>query len=203
MDGTRFDEVVKRLANTRLTRLRALQCLAAATAVSLTGVSLATEETKAARRRRTICHCGDNNPEQINCVTKRLSRRRARRHLRNHEDDYKGKCVKKPTPVVGCSPADDTQGTCPAGQICSKRAICVAGCTGISGTRGSCPAGQFCIDGQCQNQVVDCSPADNTQGTCPAGQICTPESVCVPGCTGGPGQGSCPSGLQCRNGQCA
>ena len=34
MDRTRFDKVVKCLANTRLTRLRALQCLAAATAVS-------------------------------------------------------------------------------------------------------------------------------------------------------------------------
>ena len=161
MDGTRFDTVIKRLGRTRLTRLRALQGMTAAALAALAGASLATAETDAAKRKRTICHCGDNNPQQVNCVTKRLRRKRAKRHLRRHQYDYKGKCRTNPPPGVGCSPANNTQGSCPAGQICNTKSICVtAGC--LDPANPQCPAGQVCCAagtgkaGQCKPNANAC-----------------------------------------------
>jgi hypothetical protein len=149
MDGTRFDNLIKWLGSTRLTRLRALQGLAAATVVTLTGVSRAPERTAAARRRRTICHCGDNNPEQIGCVTKRLSRRRARRHLRRHENDYKGKCNKTPKPPAECG------GKCKAG-----KEIC-------------CPPGSS-LAGQCRPNIDACALPVECGGLCTSTEVCCP-----------------------------
>jgi hypothetical protein len=51
-------------------------------------------------------------------------------------------------------------------------------------------------------QRVGCRPGNNTQGSCPEGKICNNRNICVPGCTGGPGRGTCPSGQQCIDGQC-
>lgn len=160
MDGATFDALITEIARKRVSRLQVLHGLTAAAAVTLTGASLAPEGTEAAERKRTICHCGDNNPQQINCVTKRLSRRRARRHLRNHEDDYKGKCQKQPTPV-GCSPANNTRGSCPAGQICNSKSICVpVGC--LDPANPPCPAGEVCCPaatqkaGECKSNANAC-----------------------------------------------
>ena len=161
MAGNTFDTLIKRLSRTRLTRLRALQGMAAATVATLAGASLTTEGTEAAERKRTICHCGDDNPQQVNCVTKRLRRKRAKRHLRRHQYDYKGKCRTNPPPGVGCSPANNTQGSCPAGQICNTRAVCVsAGC--LDPSILLCPAGEVCCAastdkaGQCKPNANAC-----------------------------------------------
>jgi hypothetical protein len=126
MDGKRFDALIRRLSTARLTRLRALQGVAAATAVGLTGSTLATEGAEAADRdrrdrTRTICHCADTDPEQLNCVTKRLPVKRARRHLRRHAFDFPGKCVTTrvacsaacvPGREVCCPPGSTQSGTC-------------------------------------------------------------------------------------------
>ena len=148
MDGERFDVLIKGLGSRRLTRLRALQGLAAATAIGLTGVSVVSQETEAARRRRTICHCGDNNPQQIGCVTKRIKcqdkdecKKKVRRHLRRHDSDYKGKCV-EPTPT----PAPPIGSSClslPPGQQCPGGDFC-------------CPAGT--------KRVGTCRPNENSCG---------------------------------------
>ena len=206
MDGKTFDELIKGLRTRRVTRLRALQGMAAATMVGLTGGRLATEGTAAADRNRrdrlrNVCHCGDNNPQQVNCVTKRLEKEKVQRHLDRHRDDYKGRCRRNPS--VGCGPANMTQGSCPPGQLCNNQANCVPGCTGQNGTPGSCPGGQVCNNGQCQGQPLGCNPANNTQGSCAAGQLCNTNANCVPGCTGQTGTlGSCPGGQACINGQC-
>jgi hypothetical protein len=125
VDGKRFDALIKGLGRARLTRLRAVQSLAAATAVSLTGITLVADGTEAAdrdrrERERTICHCGDNNPQRIGCKTKRLPKDKARRHLRRHEDDYRGKCDDSPAPnptPVGQDCLSQGPNACP-GEVC-------------------------------------------------------------------------------------
>jgi hypothetical protein len=80
--------------------------------------------------------------------------------------------------VPTCSPANNTPGTCPPGQLCSPEANCVAGCTATTNlAQGSCPTGQVCAlffhfeiplpptTGQCQTGPV-CTPA------CPPTQVC-------------------------------
>jgi len=148
MEGKRFDALITRLGTTRLTRLRALQGLAAATAVGLTGISLAPGEAEAAdvaaehrrhrrhrrERERKICHCGDNNPQRVNCRTLKLSKEKAKRHLRRHEFDTKGKCpTTTTTPVVvtpAPAPAPPTGPGClsqPEATRCPGEVCCGAG----------------------------------------------------------------------------
>jgi hypothetical protein len=161
MDGSRFDELIKDFSRRRLTRLRALQGVAAAAVVSLTGARLATDGTDAAdrdrrRRKRTICHCGDNNPQQVNCETLRLRRKRAKRHLRRHQYDYKGECRKNPAPV-GCDPR--TQTGCAAGQVCNAQAICVsAGC--LNSANPQCAGGETCCAAG-TGKAGECKPNAN------------------------------------------
>ena len=181
MDQDRFDDITLAVAEdgagptlTRRVFSGGVAALLAALGLRAAGV----EDAEAARSCRRRCRNKDT----------REKRRRCRRRCRRQQP-------------LGCSPANNTQGSCRAGQICNTRAICVPGCTGTNGTQGTCPGGQICTNGQCQAGVA-CTPANNTQGTCQAGQICNANGVCVAGCTGGPGQGSCPQGQQCTNGQC-
>ena len=116
MDGKRFDELIAHLGSTRLTRVSALRGLVAGAAVALAGTALSSDATDAAdrprRRKKTICHCPDTDPK--NCTTLRLRRKRARRHLRRHPNDYKGSCQKQPKPAPTC-----TAEQCAAiGQVC-------------------------------------------------------------------------------------
>ena len=115
MDGERFDALIRRLGTTRLTRMRALRG-AAGSAAALMAAALVATTTEAAdrrRRKRTICHCPDTDPK--NCVTLRLRRKRARRHLRRHPNDYKGECRKQPKPATTCTTDADCAAT---GQVC-------------------------------------------------------------------------------------
>jgi hypothetical protein len=116
VDGKRFDDVIRRMGTTRLTRLRALQGLAAATAVGLIGGSVVSDETAAANRNRSrtrkVCHCGDNNPQRIGCTTKRIKckdkdtcQKKVKRHLKRHEFDTKGTCPTTTTTPVAVTPA--------------------------------------------------------------------------------------------------
>jgi hypothetical protein len=185
MDQDRFDgitiAVAEQGAGPTVTR-RLFSGGAAALLVALGLRAAGSEDVAAQQSCRQRCR--DKNTRE--------KRQRCRRRCQNNDG-----------PRFGCSPANNTQGSCPQGQICNPNAICVSGCTGTAGTQGSCPAGQLCnTGGQCQSQPLGCSPANNTQGSCPPGQLCNTNSICVAGCTGGPGQGSCPSGQQCRNGQC-
>jgi hypothetical protein len=188
MDGERFDSLIKRLGTTRLTRLTALRGLAAGSVAALTGLNLFAEEAdangKKRRRRRRICHRTSATDPGVN---KKLKAKRAKRHLRKHPFDTKGACTAAP---VGCQ----NNANCTGGQVCVNN-ICV-NCTFDS----QCGGGLFCVNGRCQARV-GCSPANNTQGNCPAGQICNTLAICVAGCTG-TGQGTCPAGLNCVNGQC-
>ena len=180
MDQDRFDGITLAVAEDGAapTVTRRLFSGGAAALLVALGLRAAGSEDVAAQSCRQRCR--DKNTRE--------KRRRCRRRCKRQS--------------LGCSPANNTQGSCRAGQICNTRAICVPGCTGTNGTQGTCPARQVCTNGQCL-AGVGCSPANNTQGSCSAGQICNEQSICVAGCTGGPGQGSCPGGQQCRNGQCS
>src|SRR5215207_5979671 len=197
MDGTTFDNLIKGLSRTRLSRLRVLQGLAAGAVAALTGERLAPEETEAHRRKRTICHCGDNNPQQIGCVTKRLSKKKARRHLRQHPYDYKGKCVKTPKPPpppecggackpgeICCSPGSKKAGTCkPNLNACNEEdclalaAACTADvqcCSGICNAGGSTtgPLADTANEcSTCRSGGATCT-TPGTQGTCCQGRTC-------------------------------
>ncbi len=115
MDAERFDTMIRRLGATRLTRMRALRGVAGSAMAALMGGALLAAATDAAdrrRRKRTICHCPDTDPK--NCTTLRLRRKRARRHLRSHPNDYRGECQKQPKPAPTCTAEE-----CAAlGQVC-------------------------------------------------------------------------------------
>ena len=116
MDAERFDTMIRRLGKTRLTRMSALRGVAGSAAAVLIGGGLLPTTTEAAdrnRRKRTICHCPDTDPK--NCRTLRLRRKRARRHLRRHPNDYRGECQKQPKPAPTCTTDVDCAAT---GQIC-------------------------------------------------------------------------------------
>jgi hypothetical protein len=148
------------------------------------------------------------------CQTKQKEKTKAKKILRNKPCAYTGRCRLGVSGCIGCAPANNTQGSCLAGQLCNAGATCVPGCTGENNTQGTCPNGQFCsnpsgVTGQCQNQAATCEPPNSTQGSCLSGQICNGSRVCVPaGClnTANPqcssNQVCCPvgsaSGGQCR-----
>ena len=125
MDGERFDALIRRLGATRQSRLRALRGIAGSAAALLAGAALTSEATEAAdrhRRKRTICHCPDTDPKH--CVTLRLRRKRARKHLNQHPNDYPGACTKQPKPIPTC-----TEEQCAAlGQVCCTAGSKVGGC---------------------------------------------------------------------------
>jgi len=59
-----------------------------------------------------ICHC-QGEGQEIRCTTKpHLSRTSARRHLRNHEADYKGECRISPTSTPTPSPIEECKENC-------------------------------------------------------------------------------------------
>jgi hypothetical protein len=214
MDGIQFDTVAKTFATTPLTRGKALRGLAAGVA-ALVGVRLSAEPGTAKKKEKKIQLCVCASADVTTCQTKNKPKSKAKKILRNKPCSYTGRCRVGVSGCIGCAPANNTQGSCLAGQLCNTGATCVAGCTGTSTPQGSCPSGQNCVivssqtTGQCQNAVVGCGPPDNTQGSCLTGQICNGSSVCVPaGClnTANPqcssNQVCCPvgsaSGGQCR-----
>jgi hypothetical protein len=129
MDQETFDSFAMDMAEVQdeaPTRRRLLAKLAMAGIAVLGLQTVASKETDAASCRRRCRRKNRGN-----------ARRRCLRKCRGQDDG----------PEVGCSPPNNTQGSCPRGQICNNRSICVAGCTGTG--QGTCPSGQSCINGQC------------------------------------------------------
>ena len=157
MDGTRFDNLIKRLAATPVTRATALRGLAAG-AATLAGVTLLAEPGTAAdgdgkrRRRRRVCDCSSANPNS--CTNRRLKRRAARRLLRSNDCAYKGRCTGvSGCAAFGCDPKNPT-GSCPAGEICNNRGHLCAGDRGNAAAR-AVPGEEIC-----------CPPGSTKAGTC-------------------------------------
>jgi len=186
MDGTRFDQLIKSMATTRVSRLTALRGLAVGAVAAIAGMDFGAEDAEAAKSRR----CRSKPTECQTC-----KKGKCHRNNNGQKKCRRGKLRPKANGTL-CS-----IGTC-QNSVCTRSAV---GCTptnGVANTQGSCPTGQVCnANFICVTVNLGCSPANNTQGSCPAGQICNGQAICVAGCTG-TGQGSCPAGLQCVNGQC-
>ena len=192
MDGSRFDQLIKSIATTRVSRLTALRGLAAGAVAAIAGVNFRAEDAEAAKSRRcrskpTECQtckkgkCHRNNNGEKKCHRGKL-RPKANGTLcsipgATSATCRNGACIAAVTPPLGCSPANNTQGSCQAGQICNTQAICVAGCTGGPG-QGSCPQNLICVNGQCQ-VPGGCTPRTNVQGNCGPGQVCNLSGICV------------------------
>jgi hypothetical protein len=135
MDGTQFDNLIKWFAATPVTRAKVLREVAAG-AAALAGVTITTERSAARHRHnrhnrhhertRTLCHCPDATAARCRTIVK--SRQKAKKHLRTHPCDYKGRC----RGFSGCA----------APGPCQNPATCTA--------NGQCCAGFFCGDGTCR-----------------------------------------------------
>jgi hypothetical protein len=114
MDEERFDELIKRLAEARITRSETIRGLAAGAGAALTGVvGLASTSAKPGKkanakrnrkgkgrgkgkgkgkknnRKVTICHFPPGN--RANCTTIRVSAKSAQKHISRH-GDTRGPC---------------------------------------------------------------------------------------------------------------
>jgi hypothetical protein len=177
MDGTRFDTLIKRLAITPLTRTTALRGLVASVA-ALAGVTLA-REPGAAKNKRKVCHCTDE--KSTSCKTLQVGRKAARKHVKKHACDYKGKCEG----FSGC--CFDSNVSCTTdSQCCSdecgdgvcRPAQCASigeSCASLSCCTGTCIEGACRVPGSCILQGASCG-------------VGTPEPCCSGVCnTGGAG----------------
>jgi len=167
MDGTQFDTLIKRLSRTRLTRARALQGLAAGAVTALAGVHFRADDVSADgnnTRKRKVCLCASADP--ATCQTKKVKAKKARR-LARQGCNYKGSCrsgvsgCTAPAPV-GCSPANNTKGNCPTGQVCNIRAICVTAVGCLNTANPQCSTNQVCCPsesasaGECRGTLQAC-----------------------------------------------
>jgi hypothetical protein len=189
MDGHTFDELIRRLGTTRLTRVRALRGIVAAATAAVTGTSLgldvmeAKKKAKAGRKQGgktakdtlassqskvTMCHKGKTITVDESAVPARLRR-----------GDTLGPC-EAPPPIC-------------AGE-CSRKNPCGPGCVCLNiggGTRrclaqGPCSGLGDCGSGTCGSGCTCVNPGGRKSGCvsvagCPAGS-CSGDS-CGPGCS--------------------
>jgi hypothetical protein len=174
MDGTRFDQLIKSLATQRVSRLTALRGLAAGAVASVTGLSLFGEEGEAKKgkktRKRRICHrTSASDPG----VSKKLKAKKAKKHLRNHQFDTKGRCgaAPAPAPTTGAPPNPGTQ--CAVDQDCSGGLVCRGGRCDLCNNNNECPGDQLCIQGQCRGGPSDfLGDCEDTPQNCPFPLAC-------------------------------
>ena len=227
MDGTRFDQLIKRLVTQRVSRLTALRGLAAGAVAGLTGVNLTHEEAGAAKdkpNKRRICVCSSFDP--ATCDTKKKSKKAARRTLRNNACAYKGRCQAGKSGCVGQAPLTPTTPTTPApGFSCTSNAecprfeVCFGTSCGPCTTYTECNANnsEVCINGRCIGSRGPNRIACETTAQCEAAtesalfecydttdsdfntDTCLIENVCSPA----EGGGACPALRPlCKAGAC-
>src|SRR5688572_8376690 len=102
MDAHRFDDLVRRTATMRLTRVQVLRGLLVSGVTALTGVTRSADEADAKKTKKvTVCHCHGADPTMCTQDKVRIKkgtdqgRRKAKRlrtHLRRNACDYRGRC---------------------------------------------------------------------------------------------------------------
>jgi hypothetical protein len=199
MDGDRFDNLIKRLGASRLTRLSALRGLTAA-AVAAAGASLVVDEGEAKKRRKDenknknknrkrkrkektqrICHCDANGN---NCRTQKLSKKKAKRRLRQNPNDFKGRCDNQECsdPDTACNLNRPYE--CCSGNCCLDL---TSGSNGICAPAGGRCCGQHAAGGYCTSEFSQC---------CAQNACCRPSETCCAN-TFNPLGYCCPPGMVC------
>ena len=172
MDATRFDDLIKRLATTRLTRLQTLRGLAAGGVAALTGITLGSKEARAKKKNEKkvkVCKCP--TADATTCKTAKIKKSKAKK-VAKKACNYKGKCQ---AGVTSCAAGTPGGGTGPGGGT-SPGQTCSDGVKNGSETDvdcgGSCPR---CADGKACLVANDC-----LSGTCSGAQCvaCTPTLTC-------------------------
>ena len=198
MDDRRFDQLVKTIAGEAGSRREAVGLAISGAAAAVLGF-LGIEEAAVAqrknnnnrnRRRRNrdkdktvkICHCPDTTGN--NCKSKKFSKKKAKKHLKQHPNDYKGKCDKNTCNDFDVECNVNRPGECCAQNCCfdtssSAGGICPTtngNCCGLTTTGGYCTASfpQCCgEEACCRSGETCCTNARVTTGyCCPAGQFC-------------------------------
>lgn len=199
MDDRRFDQLTKVLSGATGSRRETFGLAIGGATAAVLGF-LGVEEAAVARHRRRhgdrdrgerrvrICHCGDNNPQQVNCNSVRFPKKKAERHLRKHQYDYEGKCNNTPAACTDINNpcATNQGGACCAGVCCFDNrsaapndGVCPprdANCCGLNQTGGYCTTTYpLCCgeDACCKDGEVCCANQIRPNGyCCPAGQVC-------------------------------
>jgi len=194
MDDKRFDELTKTLSARLGSRRYALRAAAVGLATSVgafEALDFASAKkkkndkhnnknnNKKKEKKEKICHC-DNNGN--NCKTKKVSHKQAKKHLRNHPNDTKGKCDSCDDTDVECNynrPSECCSNICCVDNSSSTSGVCsVSGgiCCGQRNSGGYCPSSFPQCCGQnacCQTSDVCCGTPQQPIGyCCPAGQEC-------------------------------
>jgi len=202
MDDRRFDELAKTIAGEAGSRREALGLAVGSAAAAVLGF-LGVAETAIARhgnknnknnnknrnrhrnkdkdKKIKICHCPDATGN--NCKTKKVSEKKAKKHLKQHPNDFKGKCnngcddvdtqcnVNRPAECCAQSCCFDTSSA--SGGICPSRN---ANCCGLTVTGGYCTETfpQCCgEEACCRSGETCCSNFRVTTGyCCPVGYTC-------------------------------
>jgi hypothetical protein len=204
MDDKRFDELTKVLSAEIGSRRNALRAVVAGVGTALGAFGALDyasakkkkndkhnhKHKKKKQKKETICHCPDN--DNNNCKTKKLPEKKAKKHLRNHPNDFKGKCDK------GCDDTDvecniNRPSECCSNNCCLDTTSSSGGICAASGGRccGQHLTGGYCSPSfpQCCGQNACCLDSDVCCGTpqepngycCPAGQACcnSPSGCCA------------------------
>src|SRR5215207_9902944 len=134
MDGTRFDQLIKSMATTRVSRLTALRGLAVGAVAAIAGMNFRAEDAEAAKSRRC-------KPKPNQCQT--CKKGKCHRNNNGEKKCHRGKLRPKANGTL-CSIPGATSATCRNGACIA--AVTPVGCTptgGVPNTQGSCPAGQL------------------------------------------------------------
>ena len=185
MDEKRFDELVKQLCTTRLTRVSMIRGLAAGAVAALTGAAVSPGHTVAAPDKpcgvagdkcegssqtccagficdprggpATVCvACGDEG--DVCC---------AQGGCLDPFECIGGECVIPPGQCGGTGEL-----CCQPNDTCIGQRICINGECAVCGTIGEpCCAGDVCTQGRCQGDICVASPGPTTSavGACPPG----------------------------------
>jgi hypothetical protein len=204
MDGTKFDNLIKRFSTTPLTRATVLRGLAATPLAALAGVArgadedaLADGQKKRRHRKKPVCNC--TSAQASSCTTQKLGKKARRRLLASNTCAYSGKC----TGVSGCAapgPGPVPGVTCTTNATCAGRQACINGSCAPCTATSQCGAEEACLNGQCIGpRSIPCENAGSDQPC----QAVSNLLQCRPVQGGGPSQGSgseffCLLGNQCR-----
>jgi hypothetical protein len=204
MDDRRFDQLAIAIAGEPGSRREALGLAAGGAIAALLGF-LGMGETALARRgkkngggnnnnhkhrnkdkTKKICHCKDSTGN--NCKTKKLSAKKAKRHLKNHPNDYKGKCNKD----NGCNDIGNACAVANPGGCCANKCCSINQSTtsGICPTQNATCCTQRQAGGYCTAETPQC---------CGEAACCTADQVCCP--TSGGGR-CCAKGQTCGLNSC-